>query len=86
MIGQRFGMLVVIRKAPSYARRIRFRCICDCGRTSITYGHMLRSGHTRSCGCNRFGRKQKGMAEAFRNLSRAWAAERGVYLADAKAA
>ena len=49
---QRFGRLVVIERAdrtPSGA--IRWKCKCDCGKTTVVAQSNLRMGHTQSCGC-----------------------------------
>ena len=54
LTGLRFGMLVVTRLLgkTKYSDKI-WECICDCGNiTKVTQGH-LRSGHTRSCGCQK---------------------------------
>ena len=52
LTGQRFGRLTVIERAENDRRgQVRWRCACDCGGASITYGVSLRSGDTRSCGC-----------------------------------
>lgn len=54
LIGQRFGKLTVIEKAPKGERRgTRWLCQCDCGNTKIVYGVDLRSGGVQSCGCKR---------------------------------
>lgn len=54
--GDRFGRLIVIRKAGTVRYRSggthrRYRCECDCGRQVTVYVHQLCSGKTRSCGC-----------------------------------
>jgi len=49
--GQRFGRLVVIERSHTKDRRWWWRCLCDCGRETITAGKYLRRGETRSCGC-----------------------------------
>ncbi len=58
LIGQRFGKLVVVRKAAPYkcpktGKNIRrkWRCQCDCGKKTSVVTSKLRNGHTRSCGC-----------------------------------
>jgi len=53
MTGQKFGKLTVIKMA-GYARkhRIQWLCSCECGRNTIVEGAALRSGNTKSCGCN----------------------------------
>lgn len=52
LTGQRFGRLVVLHRvenSPSGATR--WLCRCDCGNEKITTTHLLRGGHTKSCGC-----------------------------------
>ncbi len=52
IINQRFGRLVVIRDSGQRkAGQVMWECRCDCGGTKITYGYLLRSGGTSSCGC-----------------------------------
>lgn len=55
ILGQRFGLLVVIEKAKSeiFSERTRsmWLCQCDCGNTRIAKGCALRSGGIKSCGC-----------------------------------
>lgn len=52
LTGQRFGKLVVIERAGSNSRgRALWRCQCDCGKTTVTSGTLLRGGNTQSCGC-----------------------------------
>lgn len=62
--GERVGRLVVVRRAedaplpgpdaPPKARRrsrVRWLCICDCGKEKVASAGDLRSGRTSSCGC-----------------------------------
>jgi hypothetical protein len=54
MIGERFGMLVVV--ALSDKRQIRKRlwqCVCDCGGQTLATTGNLRSGNSKSCGCEK---------------------------------
>lgn len=56
--GVRFGRLVVIDEVEPYLWRGRvsrrqWLCGCDCGAASVVREDVLRSGHTRSCGCLR---------------------------------
>lgn len=54
MMGKRFGKLLVVEQAESSSSgQARWVCKCDCGNTTITLGHSLRSGRTLSCGCTR---------------------------------
>lgn len=52
LAGKRYGKLVAvepIRKTKS--RSTVWKCICDCGGVSETWGSSLTSGRTLSCGC-----------------------------------
>ncbi len=52
-IGKKYGFLTVIR--PLYEKNdngeTMWECQCDCGNKTIVRGSLLRSGHTKSCGC-----------------------------------
>ena len=52
MSGMRLGNLTVIGRAPNAEgnSRARWLCKCDCGKTKIMRGDVLRKGVT-SCGC-----------------------------------
>lgn len=52
LTGQRFGRLVVVRRAGSNAqRKATWLCICDCGNERVITSDNLRNGHSQSCGC-----------------------------------
>jgi hypothetical protein len=51
IIGQRFGLWVVVSRNNSKSRRPRFDCVCECGESRIVEGQSLRSGDSKSCGC-----------------------------------
>lgn len=54
LTGQRFGVLVVIQRAPantSATKRAHWLCRCDCGVEIVKLGKYLICGDTRSCGC-----------------------------------
>jgi hypothetical protein len=55
LVGQRFGGLVVLKRAGTVAGKRRWTCRCDCGRTTTVPTGNLRSGNSRSCGCGRGG-------------------------------
>ena len=48
LVGQRFGLLVVV----SYAAKQRWAVRCDCGAEKVIAGNHLRRGATKSCGCS----------------------------------
>ena len=60
MTGKRFTKLLVLERRDSRQHgtnstdmRAVWLCRCDCGNEIIAFGHSLRSGNTRSCGCIR---------------------------------
>jgi len=50
LIGQKFGRLTVIEEYP-FKERTAWKCLCDCGNTTIATSTSLKSGHVTSCGC-----------------------------------
>ena len=56
LIGKKFGKLIVIEKFDKKTKNNGeyWKCVCDCdGKEVIVDGKNLRSGHTKSCGCER---------------------------------
>ena len=55
LLNKTFGKLKVIehlgKLAPGKKNRHRWKCICECGKTTIIQSNHLLSGDTRSCGC-----------------------------------
>lgn len=51
LLGERFGMLLVVSMADRVNGRTRWRCICDCGNIGEYMTANLRIGDTKSCGC-----------------------------------
>ena len=51
LIGKKFGRLMVVSALPSKGGKRFWKCLCDCGGTTISSSAHLRSGHTKSCGC-----------------------------------
>jgi hypothetical protein len=55
MRGLKFGILTVVEKAPSRARKqgpiSYWYCKCECGTVKAIGANNLRSGNTKSCGC-----------------------------------
>lgn len=51
--GNVYGMLTVLQQAPPDPNRkgARWKCLCECGKTTIVLGINLRRGSTKSCGC-----------------------------------
>jgi hypothetical protein len=52
-IGNRYGRLTVIARAPNKGTRAYWLCKCDCGVEKVVGGKHLRRGTTTSCGCYR---------------------------------
>lgn len=59
-VGQRFGRLVidgepaVVQVGPSTRSKKRFvLCVCDCGLRVFVSVNNMRTGNTKSCGCER---------------------------------
>lgn len=58
LTGNRYGRLVVIKRAndyitPSGRHYVQWLCRCDCGNTTIVIGDALVRHKTKSCGCYR---------------------------------
>lgn len=49
--GNRYGRLLVERRAAGSYTCAYWQCVCDCGEISMVAGGNLRKGHTTSCGC-----------------------------------
>lgn len=61
LTGQRFGKLVAIeRLIQGKGIAVKYKCQCDCGIISFPTGNSLKSGVTKSCGCNSRGAATKG--------------------------
>lgn len=63
LTGQKFGKLTVIKQGSYYQRQIQWWCQCECGTTTLVRASYLLSGHTTSCGCNKYwgnGQTSKG--------------------------
>lgn len=67
--GRRFGLLVVDeRVGTTEDSKALWRCRCDCGGESVVRGCYLRSGHTKSCGCQK-GRRNGEAAATTHGMS-----------------
>lgn len=51
LVGQQFGLLTVLEKAPSQKRHVYWKCQCKCGNICEKSGESLRSGRCLDCGC-----------------------------------
>lgn len=50
-VGNTYGRLTVIGRAPNKNYRANWICRCQCGNEITVVGKDLRNGHTTSCGC-----------------------------------
>lgn len=53
LVGERFGKLIAVYELSRWKRRKKYFCVCDCGGSSVTTANRLKSGNTRSCGCEK---------------------------------
>lgn len=51
LTGQKFYRLTVVEKVGSCRLGIKWKCVCDCGKSKVVISANLNSGNTRSCGC-----------------------------------
>lgn len=51
LTGNRFGELTVITEVKRGGNRSHWLCHCNCEKETIVKGSVLKSGHTKSCGC-----------------------------------
>lgn len=72
MIGKRFGAWVVLRAVPQRAGgHVAWYCQCECGKTGIVSGDILRLGRSKSCGCLKRDLSRERMRKANPNTRRA---------------
>jgi hypothetical protein len=53
MVGKKFNRLTVVARAENNGTRAAWLCLCECGNQITLTGKVIRSGHTKSCGCYR---------------------------------
>lgn len=54
LIGVRFERLIVVERVENdKLNKIKYKCLCDCGKFTISTRADLRSGDKKSCGCLR---------------------------------
>ena len=68
LAGQRFGMLLVVKRSDNIGVKVSWLCQCDCGKTSQSTTANLLNGKSMSCGCVRTKHMGKGTL-----LYRTWA-------------
>jgi len=47
--GNKYGTLTVL----DYIGNQKYKCVCECGKTTEVFASNLTSGHTKSCGCRK---------------------------------
>jgi hypothetical protein len=53
MVGKKYNRLTVVARAENNGTRAAWLCLCECGNQITLTGKVIRSGHTKSCGCYR---------------------------------
>lgn len=61
--GQRFGKLTVIKFDHTEKKQAFWLCQCDCGKYSVVPTRSLKSGNTKSCGCESKTQYKKALAD-----------------------
>lgn len=51
LVGEKFGMLTVLSRAPNRGKYTIWKCRCDCGVETLAYAVHLKKGATKTCGC-----------------------------------
>ena len=51
IVGNRYGRLVALDRAPNRGKITYWKCVCDCGKEVVVRTADLKNGQTRSCGC-----------------------------------
>ena len=58
-IGDKFSKLTISSRANFGDKNALWQCQCECGKRTIVPSCHLKSGHTTSCGCKKYIRKQR---------------------------
>lgn len=58
MLGKKYGALTIIERMPNkiFSNGVSapvWKCLCECGNTTIVNGNNLKGGMVKSCGCKR---------------------------------
>lgn len=64
LAGQRFGRLVAESVTTLHNKRA-WKCICDCGKTTVVDAYCLTHGKIQSCGCFRAEQRKKAQVKDF---------------------
>lgn len=69
LTGDRYGRLTVVKQVPNvihkWSTKTAWLCRCECGEKVVVISGNLRSGNTRSCGCQK-------LEAAVKNLEPTW--------------
>ena len=69
LTGKKYGKLLVLKKAESKNGHSQWHCLCDCGNETIVSSDKLKSGHTKSCGCEKNKNKIDLIGQKFGKLT-----------------
>lgn len=69
LTGKHFNRLTVLRRAENRGAQTAWKCRCLCGVELDVQASHLKTGHTRSCGCERAERSQMSAGEKFYRLT-----------------
>jgi len=53
MIGKTYNHLTAVKEYESVSAGMKYLFQCDCGNTTVQFGHTVRKGKVKSCGCAR---------------------------------
>ena len=53
LVGQRFGLLTVVSFSSTNNGNAQWNTVCNCGNNHVVLAHNLKSGGTKSCGCDK---------------------------------
>ena len=77
LTGQKFNLLTVLERVSNQGEKVRWRCLCNCGKETIMQAVALTSNHTKSCGCRGKEKASGFIGQMFANY-RVAAARRGL--------
>lgn len=59
--GKTYNRLTVLYRVKNNGKKVRWKCQCECGNTTIVEKANLTSGHTKSCGCYKTDTNKKNL-------------------------
>lgn len=79
MIGLKFGSLLVTDNAEKQdAKKLSWKCLCDCGKEHVAVGTELRRGKVKSCGCVSREKSKERMTTHGKSTSKAYSSWRSM--------